>query len=457
MKPREILILASFAASFLFVDREIRAQESVYRLTPPLRLAARPAEQSKATSVDEPDPYRPRDPRRMPTTVSARGFCLVTLRDHGQWLLGSQEIQATRGDKVYWFSGVRARDIFVAAPELYLPALDGDCLVTFAQTGERQSGELQWGLIYKRRIYFFANQERLKEFEADPQSYADADLVDRGRCVVSKVEENLTVPGLPETVAIVDGRRYFFASAFHRNLFESRPKLYLGSEPPGGEVNSVTSVPSAKVAASTSIAFGAAASQLPSESSPVDLIPKKVKKDKNSKKAKERDDGEQIENRAMSGYCPVTIRTQGLWQRGKSKFKSTFDGGVYYMVGPEELSAFQANPREFMAVLGGDSVVSLVNDYERVAGSVFNAVQYKGRLFLFTDAQQKKVFGEQPALFENADLANGGNCLISQLEDKKEIQGSVVFEAIYRGLRYRFVSEKYMKKFLGDPKVFVEQ
>jgi YHS domain-containing protein len=452
-----LIVLASVSAGILFAANWVRAQENSYRLTPPLRLAARPATQTASTSSDRTDPFRHRDPRSKPTTIAAQGYCLVTLRDQRKWVLGSRDVQAIRGDKIYLFANARERDIFAAAPELYLPALDGDCLVTFADTGERQPGQLQWGMIHQGRVYFFARQEHLLRFQTEPQAYVDADLVDHGRCIVSKIEENRTVPGLPKTVAVINGRRYFFASAFHRKLFEGRPQYYIGGDSPSGDASINVEIPSAEIAKPDLKLFGESGSQMADGQSPAGLAPKSSKKGKKGKKASDRDDsGEQIENRAMAGYCPVTIRTQGLWQRGKAKFKSTFDGKSYFLLGPEELAVFQENKKDFMPVLGGDSVVSLVNDYERVSGSVFNAVQYKDRLYLFTDPQQKKAFGEQPALFENADLYNGGNCVVSQLDDKKEVQGSLEYETVYRGLRYRFASEGHLKEFLSDPKVFVE-
>jgi YHS domain-containing protein len=410
----------------------------------------------KQLVVTDVDPFLPKSKRSQPLQLAIHGYCPVTLRDHQQWVLGSREIQAIRDGHVYLFASARAREIFVAAPELYLPMLDGDCPVTFAESKKRQAGELEWGIIHQRRIIFFASQEKLHTFAADPQSYTDVDLVDGGSCVVSKVEEHRTVAGLPETVAIVDGLRYFFASAFHRRIFLLSPQRYGVSAAANSSNFAKIEIPDVEFATDVrSLTFRNQNIQL--DGPPAGLAERKKGTTKNQRKAEEEESEERIENRALAGYCPVTIHTLGLWQRGKSKFKSTCDGKVYFMVGPEELAAFKENQREYVPVLGGDSIVAYVNDYDRVPGSVFHAGQYKNRLYLFANAKERKAFGENTALYEKADLAYRGNCTVTLVEEKREVPGLPEFESLDHGKRYRFVSQKYLDKFLADPKAFAEE
>lgn len=447
-------LAALLAVGILCVAERAEAQENFYRLTPPLRLAARTVQEVANLATDQSEAFRPRQPGKKPTVVAVEGFCLVTLRDQQQWVKGSPKIGAIRGDKRYLFSSERALAIFAAAPEQYLPVLDGDCIVTFAETGKRESGQLPWGLLHGRRLFFFAGPEELERFKENPEHYVDADLINGGHCIVCKTDEHRVVSGLPETVVSVAGMRYFFASAHHRRLFQSRPEHYIGEETPVSDAQIAIDLSASQDALAEAPKFGDTDSQ-------ASTSPLKSASDKKGKKAKKSGDREQSaeqgEQRAMAGYCPVTIRTQGLWQRGKSKFKSTYDGRVYSLTGPEEQSAFKANPREYIPVLGGDSVVSWVDDYERVQGSVFHAVTYNGRLYLFADAEQKNTFSANPELYEKGDLAEGGNCVVSQLENKSELPGSPDFEAVYGGLRYRFVSEEHRKKFLAEPKIYVDQ
>ena len=457
-----VVMVAAVVASPVPLYAQGSANGLSYRLTPPLRLATRPVDGIAPAGVTQADPFKPRDPKKRPTTLAVQGYCLVSLRDQQQWVKGSPQVQAILGGKVYLFSSLRARDIFLAAPELYLPALDGDCLVTFAQSGKRVEGQLECGLVHGRRVYFFADQAMLQAFQETPDEYVNADLVDGGTCVVSKVSEKRTVAGIPATVAMVDGRRYFFASAFQRRIFEQNPRPFLVLPLRNPYALAELEVPAfAETLDIDSLAFG---KQDPAfaktDTSPRKLIKRSSKKTNGSKGADDEDPAQQeesIQNRAMSGYCPVTIRTQDTWRRGKIKYRQTFDGKLYFLAGPEELAAFQANPRQYAPVLSGDSVVTLVNDYERVAGSVFHALIYKERLFLFVDADEHTAFRENPAQFEDADLAAQGYCMVSRIDDKQEVVGSAEFETLYLGKRYRFVSEKYLQKFLATPKIYAEE
>jgi YHS domain-containing protein len=421
-----------------------------YRITPPLRVAQRYTAGAAVMS----DPFAPSDPKQEPRAAAIGGYSLVTLQDHGQWVPGNQAFAAIRDDKIYFFASPRERDIFLARPEHYLPVLDGDCIVTFAETSERVPGELQLGMFFNDRLFFFKDQATLERFQADPEVYLNVDLVDHGRCVVSEIAEQKIVAGIPETVVNVGGRRFFFASDFHRKVFLANPQRFgvdsqtvssMGISVPDGGDLAISGIPR----------FG----NLNAGSS---SVPEGFKSQPSTggKKAKKKDGeevGGKIENRAMAGYCPVTIKTQGLWQRGKSSYKSTFDGKVYFLLGPEELTAFKANQLEFVPVLGGDSAVSYADEYERVPGSVFHAVQYKERLFLFANAEERKLFAENKDRYADADLALQGGCIVTRIDEKQEVEGKAEFETLYLGLRYRFVSQEYLDKFLADPKAYAEQ
>jgi YHS domain-containing protein len=442
------------AMAFACLQALLHAQQKPdgepYRITPPLRVAQRYTAGAAVTS----DPFAPSNPDQQPRTAAIGGYCLITLQDHGQWVPGNQAFAAIRDDKIYLFASPRERDIFLARPEYYLPVLDGDCIVTFAETSERVPGELQLGMFLNERLFFFKDQEALQRFQADPEVYLNVDLVDHGRCMVSKIAERKIVAGIPETVVNVDGRRFFFASDFHRKVFLANPQRFgvdsqtvgrMGISVPGGGDLAISRMPR----------FGNP--NAGSSSAPEGF---KNQPSTGSKKVKKKDDeeaGGKIENRAMAGYCPVTIKAQGLWQRGKSSYKSTFDGKVYFLLGPEELTAFKANQLEFVPVLGGDSVVSYADEYDRVAGSVFHAVLYKDRLYLFTNAEERKIFAANKDKYTDADLALQGGCIVSRVEEKQEVEGKAAFETLYLGLRYRFVTQEYLDKFLADPKVYAEQ
>lgn len=422
-----------------------------YRITPPLRVAQRYTAGVAATS----DPFKPSASQNRPHVTAIDGYCLVTLKNHGRWVAGDRTYTAIRDDRFYFFASSRERAVFLAKPESYLPVLDGDCIVTFAETAERVPGKLKLGMVFNQRLFFFKDQESLEQFHSHPEVYLNADLIDNGLCVVSKIAEKKIVAGIPETVAIVGGRRFFFASAFHRKVFLASPQSFgLDSSVVGRMAISVPG--GGELAASTPPQFGN------SNAGVGNNVPDGFKNQAptGSKKTKKKDEdetSEKVENRAMAGYCPVTIKTQGLWQRGKSSYKSIFDGKVYFLVGPEEKAAFQANQLEFAPVLGGDSVVSYADKYERVPGSVFHAGKYNERLYLFANAEERKLFAANKDRYANADLALQGGCIVSRVNDKSEVEGKAEFETLYLGLRYRFASQGYLDKFLADPKSYAEQ
>jgi YHS domain-containing protein len=406
----------------------------------------------------ETNPFKPRETREHPRALAVQGYCLVSLRDQQRWVPGSPKIQLILGGKVYLFSTTRTRDIFLTAPHLYLPALDGDCIVTFVETGRRVAGQIECGLIHGKRIYFFTDQDQLRKFQSAPEEYVNADLVDEGACVVTKILDKRFTPGLPETVAVVDGRRYFFASAYQRRIFEQNPAPFLAQPLHNPLAIARLKVPAfGDVLDVDSLRLGGQADMITGmEVSPLNKIKSTDKKQSTTENNETSDHEDFAQGRAMAGYCPVTIRTQNIWRRGKAKFKHTFDGKVYFLAGSEELATFRANPMLYAPVLSGDSVVAFATNYQRVSGSVFHAFIFKERLYLFVNEEEHQAFHANPALFENVDLAAQGICLVSRVEDQQEIVGTTEFETLYHGKRYRFVSADYLQKFLANPKLYAE-
>ena len=370
---------------------------------------------------------------KIPGALAAEGFCLVSLHEERRWVEGDPRARAVFGDKLYYFENARKRDIFVATPIRYLPVLDGDCLVTYADTGERAPGRIEHGITFKQRLFFFATEEKKQLFEASPKDYLRADLVDEGFCVVSKVDERRKVPGIPETVAMLDGLRYFFASAYHRKVFAANPLRY-GAE----EMAPLGAAAIGKQRQPTAPGLGTAEAD-PAPQGEDEATPEEKKKD-------------EIDTRPMmSGYCPVSILTQSKWVRGKSQFKLVFDGRRYNFAGASEMAAFEEEPLKYVPVLGGDSVVTLIDELIRREGSVHHAGHYQGRLYLFTNAEEKAKFDTNPKLYADADLAFDGSCMVTQVEERKQVVGSPEFETTFQGKRYRFVSQQHLEKFLTEP------
>src|SRR5690349_18893041 len=56
---------------------------------------------------------------------------------------------------------------------------------------------------------------------------------------------------------------------------------------------------------------------------------------------------------AIKGYDPVAYFTDDKAVKGDSKFQSSYDGAIYYFVGAEHKSAFDANPAKYTPQFGG--------------------------------------------------------------------------------------------------------
>jgi len=395
-----------------------------------LALACAPAAHTWAQTAFGPtvrNPFFPPsfDDEQPALPLVADGYCVVTLRDQQQWLAGNRDVGGEFDGREYRFANLRARAIFAAAPEKYAPVLGGDCIVTFADTGQRVPGRIQHGVVRGGRLYFMADQRRLGDFTADPARYVDADLADGGRCPVTLHDQHRSVAGIPATVATYGGRRYWFASARQRTEFLADPRRY-----------------APEVAGHRSSGLGATAS-----------APRGSEEQAPAPRPDDEDgpDATLAAQPLMGGYCPVTIRQTGSWVRGRYDYRVEFGPLLFLTAGHAEQEALVNNPAHFLPAIGGDCVATLVDDGQRVRGSIFHAAEYQGRLFLFADARRKSAFKAEPSRYALIDVAAGGACVVSQRDEQRVVAGDAHFAAWHHGLVYWFAGADALQKFLADP------
>ena len=118
--------------------------------------------------------------------------------------------------------------------------------------------------------------------------------------------------------------------------------------------------------------------------------------------------------------------------------------------------AFEKDPARYIPALGGDCAVSLVVRGERVRGSVWHAYEYEGRLFLFADADRKAAFKANPTEYASIDLAAAGRCVVTQLDEGREVPGAAEFAAWHEGKLYRFAGPDQRQAFLAAPDKYAE-
>lgn len=378
-----------------------------------------------------------------PVPVALGGYCIVSLRDQRQWQPGVESLSVVFDGLRYQFPTARERDIFAAAPQSYAPMLRGDCPVTFAETGKRVRGTLECGMLHGSRLVFFANEDDRRYFLDDPAKFTNVDVADGGRCVVTRRNAGKDVTGIPETAAVYRGLRYFFASAHDRALFLKDPARYdrtnggdAGPLPEKAFASGSTEAGDVKATpwSRTSTANG---SMQPLRSNEQDVILGALP--------------------AMTGYCPVTLRKEGAWVRGRYEYRVEIGSLVFLTAGPKERDALLSDPAAYVPALGGDCVVSYLANEERVRGSVYHAFEYDERLFLFADAERKAAFKASPKKFANADVASHGRCVVTLIDAQREELGLAEQATWYQGKLYRFAGAEQKQKFLAAPEKYAER
>jgi YHS domain-containing protein len=368
------------------------------------------------------------------------GYCLVTLRDHQQWQPGEERWSVQYDGRRYQFATERERDIFATAPEAYAPMLGGDCPVTFAETGEREPGRLDCGVLHGSRLAFFASKDDRKYFLESPTGFTAVDLALGGQCVVTRRDQGKSVAGIPGTVAIFQGMRFVFASAHDRQLFLKNPGAYaaLSSETdPHTQSSAVATLPPDETIVAPSINGKASGkSAKPSGSNDTDVILGALP--------------------AMAGYCPVTLRTSGTWIRGRYENRVELGEFAFLTAGPKERELLTKQPETYAPALGGDCAVTLMARGERARGSVYHAYEYDGRLFLFADAERKALFKASPAKYAMADVAAEGNCIVTKIDQQRTVKGLAEHATWYRGKLYRFAGAEQKQQFLAASEKYAE-
>ncbi len=317
------------------------------------------------------NPFLPSANRNIRLPVTIEGFCVVTLREQQKWQLGSEANQLVFDGQLYWFAGQRQRAMFAATPQRYVPALAGNCIVTFAESGTRKRGDPQYGILHNQQLFFFLGETEQKKFQANPEQYSNLDLANEGRCLVTQIDDKQQLPGLPETAVTVGGLRYHFAGIHQQQKFLANMEHYGVTKP---------NAPQPK--------------QTPSKL--VRSTPEKQNPDIKKKMPPTTISVAGVANKAMGGYSPVSIHEQGTWVLGDLRYHFEFEGLTYFMVSEAEKNLFAENPETYVPVRSGQCVVTEVNDRRQVPGSIYHAAQYENRLFLFAGPEQKIAFGKNP-------------------------------------------------------------
>ena len=158
--------------------------------------------------------------------VGLQGYCPVCVIEMKKWIRGNSSIRAQHDGKTYFFPGEEQRQMFLANPAKYTPALRGDCAVCLTDMKKKMPGSVHFSALHENRLFLFPNAEIKQKFMASPAKYANADLALNGNCPVCRVEMKQEIAGKPEFATTYGGMRYLFPSAKQRSMFVANPGKY---------------------------------------------------------------------------------------------------------------------------------------------------------------------------------------------------------------------------------------
>lgn len=108
----------------------------------------------------------------------------------------------------------------------------------------------------------------------------------------------------------------------------------------------------------------------------------------------------------LGGYSPVAMKQEKKWVKGSEEFVGAYLGVDYYFQSAEERDAFFASPEEFIPSLHGCDPVELQLAGRAEAGAIEFGAFYKGRLFFFSNRQNRDRFNNNPAWYAEGLLQN---------------------------------------------------
>lgn len=184
--------------------------------------------------------------------VALEGNCPVCIVAKKEWVMGVADYQTVFDGKAYYFPNAEVKAMFDEAPEKWVPALNGDCILCYAKMGKRVPGDIRFGTLYEGRVFLFPSEKEKAAFDASAAQFANADVAANGNCIVCQVKMNKAVSGSTDFTAIVDGLRYLFPSDAERQMFLADPAAFV--TPTAG---TPTSQPTAEATNQTGLQMGA--------------------------------------------------------------------------------------------------------------------------------------------------------------------------------------------------------
>lgn len=151
---------------------ESDAPELVHRSAPVNAPAAvKPSRNMGAAAATVPGRANAAAPA--PVQPAFGGNSLVSARDARSVIAGSSRHQLKWKGQLLYFATDEELQTFSANPQRYWPMLDGDCALTLLESNRRVQGDLEHAALFRGRVWVFSTAEEMREFVAAPGNVAD--------------------------------------------------------------------------------------------------------------------------------------------------------------------------------------------------------------------------------------------------------------------------------------------
>ena len=152
----------------------------------------------------------------------------------------------------------------------------------------------------------------------------------------------------------------------------------------------------------------------------------------------------------LGGVSPVALVDQEQVVAGKKDQEVVCEGWRVRFANAKEKSAFLADLGKYYPTLGGADPVAFGTG-RVVMGDPKNAFTYKNRLYLVANQENADRFRQEYKNFSDLDVAEGGNCPVSRVDENILQHGKYAISTVHLGRRLLFTSEEHRRKFLADP------
>ena len=122
----------------------------------------------------------------------------------------------------------------------------------------------------------------------------------------------------------------------------------------------------------------------------------------------------------LDGYCPVTVRDQRVWVKGKAEFTVEQGNVTYFFNSKSEAEKFQANPKKYCPGANGCDPILLSNNGRAIPGQLAIGSVYRGRLYLFHSEASRALFKLSPERYATLPQVTAENiefegCLVTRV------------------------------------------